>query len=562
MFPKLSTFIRRGVSVTAAVLLAITLIPAAAASADTTSQTTDSTGRHTKPTNPGGKSKVCNYYYEWLGVVRFPLQPDPHATYTYVMPSDQAAADGVAFMVQGEFVHSTWTSWMAYTGNAEPFAVANFVNNPPNNTNNPIQANAGSINPFVVGQPMLGTPRNFTLLFTPNGYTGAISPTLAGVPRSSIPATNLKTYPTPGNGNTGNFWALANRNYDALPGYNPGGTTRDNFPTVTAVDLATGKIVDCQKYNQIPDRLQRPPSNPPVRLNYGPSPIRIQLKNGSFFTGVDRASDSNAAQFAPTNPNRRVVFTRPVLLPGADVATTPPPDNCSGYLGTTMDPNAISIIRIPHVANYTDSTNVTASTTYPNPANPNKPWEASYSSLVQYGNSPGLYLPGTPMTTTVANAEFKADRTGGSTILVWPRNLSPADQLRVFAYAKSQGWAIVRGGTRGPLTGANILVRVKAAASDYYGSTSKVPCFYGTPQDPQNVDVQWRDVPIGTQNRPSQYVASPANMGKQVAGGVISAAPQGVTCPTVLNLTSGRCVVELKDYITATGGSYYAPVDR
>jgi hypothetical protein len=44
----------------------------------------------------------------------------------------------------------------------------------------------------------------------------------------------------------------------------------------------------------------------------------------------------------------------------------------------------------------------------------------------------------------------------------------------------------------------------------------------------------------------------------RVSTGVISAAPQGVTCPTVRYLTSGRCVTELRNYITATGGSYFA----
>jgi hypothetical protein len=33
-----------------------------------------------------GNASVCNYYFEWLDRVRFPLQADPHAAYTYVVP--------------------------------------------------------------------------------------------------------------------------------------------------------------------------------------------------------------------------------------------------------------------------------------------------------------------------------------------------------------------------------------------------------------------------------------------------------------------------------------------
>jgi hypothetical protein len=327
---------------------------------------------------PRGTTTLCNYYYEWLGKVRFPLQPDPHATYTYVMPSNQAGLDGIGFLVQGQFIHGSWTSWMAYTGAAEPFGVANFVNNPPANTLNPIAPNAGSVDPFLDGQPMLGTPRNFTLLFRPAGYTGAIAASLAGVPTSSINPSNIKQYPTIANGNTGNVWILANRNYAAFPGYNPGGTTKSTFPTATAVNLATGAPVDCQKYNQIPDRLQAPPTNPPSALNYGRVPRRIVLKNGSVFTGGDAGRQTGISQFSPPNPKGLVLFTRQPLLPAADVATIPPSDNCAGYLGSSMDPNVISLIRIPHIANYTNTSNVSASTTYPNPVDPTEPWQASY----------------------------------------------------------------------------------------------------------------------------------------------------------------------------------------
>jgi hypothetical protein len=464
--------------------------------------------------------------------------------------------DGIGFLVQGQYIHGVWTSWMAYTGGAQPFSVANFVNNSPMNTINPVAPNAGSIDPFREGQPMLGTPRNFTLLFKPAGYTGAMAASLAGVPAASINPANIKDYPTIGHGNTGSFWILANRNYAAFPGYNPGGTTKSTFPTTTAVNLATGRPVDCQKYNQIPDRLQRLPTNPPNSLNHGTIPIRFALKNGTSFKFIGGLGGGGGSQFPPPNPKGQIVFTRPPIGPGADVPVVPPTQSCAGYLGTASSTTQVELIRTPHIANYTNNEGVTSSTLYPNPVNPRKPWEASYESYVQYGTSSGLYLPGNPNTTTVADAEFKPDSTDGSTILSWPRSMSRGDQRRVFRYANSQGWAIVRSGTAGRQTKANVLIRIKGSASNYTGNISGVPCFYGTPSNPQNTGAKWSTVPVGPG---SPYVASIANMYVDTPAGRVSAAPQGVTCRSVRDLTSGRCLASLKSHLKATGASYNAP---
>ncbi len=58
-------------------------------------------------------SSTCGYLYEWVTTFRFPLQPDPHAAYTYVVPKVTA---GVGFEVTGSFPYASWTEWMVYTG--------------------------------------------------------------------------------------------------------------------------------------------------------------------------------------------------------------------------------------------------------------------------------------------------------------------------------------------------------------------------------------------------------------------------------------------------------------
>jgi len=56
---------------------------------------------------------VCGYLYEWLSSFRFPLQPDPHAAYSYVIP--EITDDPVALEITGQFPFAAWTSWTIYT---------------------------------------------------------------------------------------------------------------------------------------------------------------------------------------------------------------------------------------------------------------------------------------------------------------------------------------------------------------------------------------------------------------------------------------------------------------
>ncbi len=508
-------------------------------------------------TPPAGTTSVCNYYYQWTGKVGLPVQPDPHATYSYVLPSSQAGVDGIGFVVHGQFQHVAWTSWTAYTGHSVPYSVDNFVNNSPANTYNPIQPDPGSANPFAVGQPMLGTGL-FTLLFKPAGYKGAVAPSLGGIATASINAANIKPYPTKGHGSDSNFWMIVDQTYQAVTGhgYNPAGTTKSTFPTVTAVNLSTGAPVDCQKYNVIPDQYQATPANPPGAPSYGKNPTKITLKNGSAFTpSGDLGANGGASRHAPTNPKNRVVFTRPPIGSGSDVSTVPVTQGCADYLGTASSTTKLELIRIPHLANYTDNSNVTAKSTYPNPLEPDEAWQAAYESYVQYGTSSGAYHPETLNNAAMADGEFSPDHTEGSTILSWPRKLSSSAQQQVLSYAKSHDWAIVRSGTAGPNSTATALLRIKGSASNYTGDLSRVPCYYGTKKHPKHSGAKWSKVPVAPG---SKYVASIKNMYIKGAAGKVSAAPQGVLCSSVKDLTSGQCLATLKSYLKSTGARYSA----
>ena len=127
--------------------------------------------------------------------------------------------------------------------------------------------------------------------------------------------------------------------------------------------------------------------------------------------------------------------------------------------------------------------------------------------------------------------------------MVWPRTLPDDQQQQVFALAKKNGWALVRGGEQGDATTANMLLRMKGTSESYQGGFTPtadrkgVPCYF----DDNTSSTKWADV------TGDQYVASAKNIGP--------AAPQGVNC-SLQDFLGGQCLADLKSRISATGGSY------
>ena len=481
----------------------------------------DSPARSTAPgaATVSTDSATCGYLYEWVTSWRFPLQPDPHAAYTYVV---SRMAPGVGFEVTGDFPYAAWTEWMVYTGiteGATPFSVVK---------DSAITPDQGSVNPFVPGTPVKSAKRGFRLLVVPKGTDTAALP----APLTDVPASNVLTSPT-----TGNAFILANRVYNAFPGYNQGGAagpTRTPFPQVRAVDLTTGKGVDCTKLNLVPN--PQPPTDMPS--GSGSESRLVTLLDGtSFGAGVGGGrSSGTGAEYAPALDPDHVEFTRPPLLPGADVSQVPPPDNCAGYLGAATSTTEIGLIRIPKVATWFDTTNLTDSSPFVQE-------EATYISLTEYGASTASYEPGKPDSGSLGNAELLLDSSGGSTVVVWPRTLTADQQQQVVAYAKKQGWALLRAGEKGDVTTANLFLRMKGTSPSYQGGftpTSErpgVPCYF----DDHPTSTSWADV------TGDEYVASAKSIG--------AAAPQGVNC-TLADFLGGQCLADLKSWISSTGGSY------
>ena len=417
--------------------------------------TTADAGTSQDPSGAGTASddpSVCGYLFEWVSVFQYPLQPDPHAAYTYVLP--KITDEPVALEITGDFPYAAWTSWTVYDdakAGLMPVSVAK---------DSDIVPEQGSANPFVVGTPVLSPDRKFKLLVLPEG----VDPSSVHASLSDIPADNVLTRPA-----KGEFYALANRVYNAFPGYNLGGAlgpTNTPFPQVRTVNYETGEPVDCSKVNLLPS--PRSPQDMPeanhVLLDAVPLTNGQQLNLGPQATRPGH----EGMEYAPALDARYIEFTRPPILPGADVPSVPPPDSCAGYLGAQTSTTKVGLIRIPHVATWFDTSNLTDSTKF-------EQKQSTFFSVTQYGSARGAYRPGRPQTASLGNEEFQVDKSGGSTIVVWPRSLSRADQQRVFDLARRQGWALLRGDTQGPATTPNLFVRMKGSSESYQGGYTPTP---------------------------------------------------------------------------------------
>ena len=491
---------------------------------------------------------ACLYAFEWIHTFRFPLQADPRCAYSYVLIPQLPRGIPVGFVIEAEFPYAVWFSWTIYGEKALAVSLLSDQN---------IVPDAGSTNPFGDGNPVFAANRRYRLLLLPSDAPtdGAIDPSLADIPDKNKRWISFDKSTT----------AIAYRVYQAFPGYNLGGSggqTNTPFPSVYAVNYKTGKRLDCAKYDVVPPSLGHLPTDTPDVYNiYGTTSDHSkgqdlhELAEAMRLLRIPEFAQLQSKagwQFAPEIKRAHVTFTRPPLAPGADVSSMPPPDSCAGYLGARVDPLRIALIRIPHIPSIFETELLDPDTTFPGDA------QAAYISLTMYGADVNSYEPGNADSASLANAEFHPDPTGGSTIVVLPRNLPDHEREQLIAYARVRRWVLIEGGRVGPLTTANLLLRLKRANATYYGAytplppeppdhpgRSGVPCYFDNlPQGTPWTEIEKADDPM-------TYVATFQNLG--------NAAPQGVHCVDVEEVLNGSCQKRLEDYIEKTGGKYFNP---
>jgi hypothetical protein len=473
---------------------------------------------------PATDPSACPYVIMSTVHFRPPIQSDQHAGYPMTFLSTAKTA-GTAVVIKAQFPYAAWVQW--YTYNAlQDGAIPTFALQRAD-----ITPDAGSTNPFVVGNPMLAQNRSYTLLVVPDGTDRSTLPANL----QAIPASNVMTRVA-----TGANWNITERIYAELPNYDRTGSfgpTNTPLPVFTLVSLQTGEPISCADANLVPAKVIHDPSKPAGKSE---SELGFGLGDGGF--GLPAGPKAPKSLYQPKPNPRLVEFFRPGLLdaPAPDVPSIPPPDNCSGYLSARLNVNQIALVRVPKVPSYTPVTGLEPSTPYPDT-------DVTYVSYNSYGTSLGNYQPGSPNTMGLGNTDILTDATGGATMLVWPRAMPRRERQTVFAVARTQQWNLIRGNTTGRVYANGMIIRLKGASPTYKGGLTPnanrpgVPC-YQNPEDKGGM-------PAGTafRNIPVSYAAVPSMMG--------SATPQGVQC-TSRALLSGRCLTRLKRHIRQTGGNY------
>ncbi len=110
---------------------------------------------------PPPQPDPCLYGFEWIHSVRFPLQADPHAAYSYVIIpklNDDVDSPPVGFLIDAQFPYAAWFSWTIYGEKVNAVSLAKDWEIIPDDR---------STNPFAYGSPLFTKKRDYRLLLLP-----------------------------------------------------------------------------------------------------------------------------------------------------------------------------------------------------------------------------------------------------------------------------------------------------------------------------------------------------------------------------------------------------------
>jgi hypothetical protein len=341
---------------------------------------------------------------------------------------------GVAYKVTGQFTHTTTMSFTAYD-NLVNIPAANYVIN-----DSQIIPDPGSVNPFVPGNRVEATPRNYTVWFWPDSIK---------VPTG---LKNVVLYPTkPAPGTKIARWSIAMRQYKTQPGYTQLQGLRET--KITAVSAAN-------------------PSKP-VRC-----PLTVAgtfaLQVRSFYAHIKKYGKLPIAP-EPTTGNK-IYFTAfpAVYFLGLD-GFAPLPQGCANYLVATVPVNEISVTTMHAVPEFFNNDLVT-------PASIMKDYPIRYQSITNSYFTPNQRLYRSLFVNT-DNARYTSD---GSWVVIWlpsqPR-LTPEQIALVRAVARALHYNVIQLAPKavGPLARqvppGNIALRQKGISASFPYSNKAVPCW-------------------------------------------------------------------------------------
>ena len=301
----------------------------------------------------------------------------------------------------------------------------------------------GSVNPFVPGNLVEGTPRNYTVYLWPDSI-----PVPAGL-------KNVVLYPTkpyaPGTGAA--RWSVAMRQYHPQPGYTQLEGMRQ--AKITAISASTMQPVRC-----------------PLRV---PGTFtRIQL--GSFFAHEKYWGPVPLALPEPKTGNKIYFVSAPaVLFLGLDGYPGTLPQSCLQYMVAQLSRNQISVVTQHKVPTYFNNDLVT-------PASVMKDYQIRYQSLgVNYFTlNTRLYNEGW---TNTDDAVYTSKGEWVTVYLPGDPRLPAAEIAQVRSLAAAANFNVIQmpPPPTGPLARRlpypSIALRQKAISSSFPYSNLALPCW-------------------------------------------------------------------------------------
>jgi hypothetical protein len=542
----------RALRIVASAAVAVTVLTVAACggSSKHTSSSTAKTNSGTTTANSGAgvasstsaaASNVCPQVVDWSSVDFYPIQPSFSAGYQLFAQRNDSSTAHVGYVLSGDFPYSNWMAWYVYTLKGVPTAKL---------ADSDIKPDSGSTNPTVNGNPVLASPRAYTIDFMPAATPSSVISSMRSAGKNV-----MLLPPQKGAANGTPSAAIVGRSYWPFSGYNRSGyqgPTNTPFPELRAYQIAsdgtlTNTPVSCAFHtgaSNVPAKLAFDVATAQHYISFVHAPKQVtyaaprDLPDQLVFTGGEIGR-----QKAPRpNPEAVSFYRNPIVAaPYADVESVPgygnPPDACGGYVMADLLNNHIALVRIPKVPTFANYANATSST-----LNNSSRVNVQFYSVVLYGATKQVDKPGSPQNSQIGNTEILKDATGGATVVVYPPNISESQLNQIVALAHKNGWNILHGGTETAFAPDAMVVREKGQNKNWKYALSANPVTPGAPC-PQTTNTSL-DM---THDPPSAAVTQHNGMGLT--------APQGAEC-TINEFLNGTCLTRLKNIISSSGGVY------
>ncbi len=528
-----------------AVVLAVGLVALAACSSSADDAASPDSTRRTGTTSVAVSGNECPYVVDTSKADFYPVQPSFSAGYTMSVQDLNSDTADWAYVVKGDFPYSNWTAWYLYDVNGVPLFKF---------SDSAITPDAGSTNPFVVGNPVLTPQRSFTLYFMPSTTPASVV--------SSMQSAGQNVALLPAVGSTDavsivsrSYWSFSNDGLGDYDRFGYAGPTDTPYPTINAVltDATSGEITDtpvgdCGSASVLPQKIwyDRATNSPVITFEDASPPADSETEDlPKFLVQTGSASGTIGKEFPPSPVPEEVQFYRNVAAssPYADVQSAPaagnPPDACGGYVMANLPNDVVSLVHIPQVPSYPDYTGADAST-----LNQSTNYDVQFYSVVIYGAQKQLDAYGTNDNSQIGNSQILENPDGSATVVFWPRSATSDQVTQIAAVAKANGWNLLKSGEQTNVAPNLLTIREKGQNKNWTNALSANSVTQGAPC-PQSTDPT---LPL-PQDPPSAAVTQTNGMGLT--------APVGQNC-SIADFLSGKCLADLQQRVQQNGWSWSA----